>query len=305
MHVDSSEGLLTLKDCSFTKDEESGKEPMNYGMIEADGGTVQLEFVKKQSLSFSQDIVSVLSTTILNVKNLTMKNVELEGASGLSISKSSGGDKKSSNEIEQNIVIEWNIFEDITQNTTDDIPVIRNVNDEPLKMVIRNTTMKKCGGLKCEKGGGMFCVLNEGGNFDCSFCTISECFCSSTGRGGWLFLEGTSAAEQLLNFVLSNITFRDNSAFRGRDVYVRCHSIETQIVDEQFLLDFRAPFVKELAIWGCATDSFIGEEDLLLRVVKYQSETIFVSSVAGNHGDSKQCGEFKELCKLMNVRIYR
>ncbi|KAH7816491.1 uncharacterized protein MONOS_12635fu15916 [Monocercomonoides exilis] len=300
MHVGSSEGLLTLKDCSFTKNEESGEEIMNYGLIKADGGTVQLEFVTMQSLSFSKDVISVLSTTILNVKNLTMKNVDLDGASGLSISKNS---KRKNNEEEQDVLIEWSLFEEVTQNTTNDIPIIRNENDNPFKIVIRNTTMKKCGGLKCGKGGGMFCVLNEGGSFECSFCTISECFCSTTGRGGWLFLECTTVVEQPLNFILSNITFRDNSAFRGRDVYVRCHSIDTQIVDEQFLLDFRAPFVKDLAIWGCTTDSFVGEEDLLLRVVKYQSETIFVSSVADNRADSKQCGEFSVPCDSLNIGI--
>ncbi|KAH7819900.1 uncharacterized protein MONOS_17906 [Monocercomonoides exilis] len=303
LHIGSSEGLLTLKDCSFSKKEENEEEEemINFGLIEADEGTVVLEIVAIQSLCFSQDIISVHPTTILNMKNLTMKNVELDGASGLSISKSSRREK---NEVEQDVVIEWSSFEEVTQNTTDDIPIIRNKNDEePLKMVVRNTTMKRCGGSKCEKGGGMFSVLNEGGNFDCSFCTISECFCSSTGRGGWLFLECTSTAEQPLNFVLSNITFRDNSAFRGRDVYVRCHSIETQIVDEQFLLDFRLPFVKELAMWGCTTDSFVGEEDLLLRVVKYQSETIFVSITADNHADSKQCGEVNAPCESLNVGV--
>ncbi|KAH7824303.1 uncharacterized protein MONOS_7170 [Monocercomonoides exilis] len=297
MHVGSSEGLLTLKDCSFTKSEESGDEIISYGLIKADGGIILLEFITIQSLSFSKDVISTLSSSILNFKNMTMKNIELEGASGLRISKSSGREK---NEEEQNIIIEWSIFEEITQNTTENIPIIQNINDEPLKMVIRNTTMKKCGGTRCGKGGAIFALLNEGGKFDCLFCTISECFCSSTGRGGWLFLECTSTVEQPLNFVLSNITFKDNSALKGRDVYVRCHSIETQIVDEQFLLDFRAPFVKELAIWGCTTDSFIGEEDLLLRVVKYQSETIFVSSVAGNHGDSKQCGGFEAPCESLS-----
>ncbi|KAH7826060.1 uncharacterized protein MONOS_4187 [Monocercomonoides exilis] len=303
MDVGSSEGSLTLKDCSFIKKEvnDGEKEKMNFGLIKADGGTVVLEFVSMQSLRFAKDVISVLSTTTLNFKNLTMKNVELEGASGLRISKSSGREK---NEEEQDVVIEWSIFEEITQNTTDDIPIIRNEDiDEPLKMVIRNTTMKKCGGTRCGKGGGMFCVLNEGGSFDCSFCTISECFCSTTGRGGWLFLKCTSTVEQPLNFVLSNITFRDNTAFRGRDVYVRCHSIETQIVDEQFLLDFRTPFVKERAMWGCTTDSFVGEEDLLLRVVKYQSETIFVSSATGNHGDSKQCGEFNSPCHSLDIGV--
>ncbi|KAH7816153.1 uncharacterized protein MONOS_3105 [Monocercomonoides exilis] len=302
MDVGSSNGLLTLKDCSFTKNEENDreKEIMNFGLIKADGGAVKFEFVLIQSQSFSKDVISVLSSTILNIKNLTMKNVQLDGASGLSISKNS---RRERNDVEQDVVIEWSIFEEITQNTTDDIPIIRNTNDAPLKIVIRNSTMKKCGGSKCGKGGGMFCVLNEGGSFDCSFCTISECFCSSTGRGGWLFLECTSVVEQPLNFVLSNITFRDNSAFRGRDVYVRCLSIDSQIIDEQFLLDFRIPFVKELAIWGCTTDSFEEEEDLLLRVVKYQSETIFVSSVSENSADSKQCGEFSMPCESLNQGV--
>ncbi|KAH7826132.1 uncharacterized protein MONOS_5524 [Monocercomonoides exilis] len=299
--VGANDGLLTLKDCSFTKNEESREGTINFGLIKADEGTVVLEFVSMQSLCFSKDFISVLSTTALNMKNLTMKNIELDGASGLRISKSSG---RENNEVEQNIIIEWSIFEEVTQNTTDDIPIIRNDNDdEPLKMVIRNTTMKGCGGMRCGKGGGMFCVLNEGGSFDCSFCTISECFCSTTGRGGWLFLECTSVVEQPLNFVLSNITFRGNSAFRGRDVYVRCYSIENQIVDEQFLLDFRLPFVKDLAIWGATTDSFVGEEDLLLRVVKYQSETIFVSSATGNHGDSKQCGKLSAPCHSLDVGV--
>ncbi|KAH7828832.1 uncharacterized protein MONOS_6163 [Monocercomonoides exilis] len=301
MHVGSSEELLTVKDCSFSKNEESREEEMiNFGLIKADGGAVQLEFVTLQSLSFSEDVISVLSSTILNIKNLTMKNVVLYEASELRISKSIGREK---NEVGQNVVIEWSMFEDITQNTTENIPIIQNMNDEPLKIVIRNTTTKKCGGLKCGKGGGIFCMLNEGGIFDCSFCTISECFCSTIGRGGWLFLECTSVSEQPLNFVLSNITFKDNSAFRGRDVYVKCHSIETQIVDELFLLDFRLPFVKDLAMWACTTDSFVGEEDLLLRVVKYLSETIFVSSVSENHKDSKQCGEFNMPCESLSEGV--
>ncbi|KAH7825928.1 uncharacterized protein MONOS_15972 [Monocercomonoides exilis] len=234
MHVGSSNGLLTVKDCSFTKKEDDREEIVSYGLIKTDGGTVQLEFVSLQSLSFSKDIISVLSATILNIKNLTMKNVELEKASGLRISKSSRREK---NKVEQDVVIEWSSFEEVTQNATDDIPIIRNTNDEPLKMVMRNTTMKKCGGT------------------------------------------------------------------RGRYVYVRCHSIGTQIVDEQFLLDFRTPFVKERAMWGCTTDSFAGEEDLLLRVVKYQSEMIFVSSIAVNHEDNKQCGEFNTPCQSLDTGV--
>ncbi|KAH7821076.1 uncharacterized protein MONOS_12905 [Monocercomonoides exilis] len=304
MYIGSSEGLLTLKDCSFAKKEDDGEDAINFGLIKADGGKIVFDLVSVQFLCFSQDVVSVLSSACATIKNLTMKNVELEGASGLTISKNSSRESREKNEAEQDVVIEWSIFEEVNQNTTDDIPIIRNDGDEPLKMVMRNTTMKRCGGLKCGKGGAMFHALNEGGSFDCSFSTISECFCSTTGRGGWLFLECTSTAEQPLNFVLSNITFKDNFALRGRDVYVRCHSIEKQIVDEQFLLDFRAPFVKELAMWGCTTDSFEGEEDLLLRVKIFRSETIFVSAVIDNHEDSRECGVFEAPCRSLSEGMH-
>ncbi|KAH7820019.1 uncharacterized protein MONOS_10685 [Monocercomonoides exilis] len=137
LHVCSSNGLLTVKDCSFTKMEESGEEIINFGLIKADGGTVQLEFVTMQSLCFSKDVISVFSSTMLNIKNLTMKNIKLDGASGLRISKSSRRENRAKNEIEQDIVIEWSSFEEVTQNTTENISIIRNDNgDEPLKIVI-------------------------------------------------------------------------------------------------------------------------------------------------------------------------
>ncbi|KAH7825113.1 uncharacterized protein MONOS_14634 [Monocercomonoides exilis] len=300
MHVGSNEGLLTVKDCSFTKKGDEREELTDYGLIKAEEGTVVLEFVSMQSLCFSQDVISVLSTTILNLKNLTMKNLELNGSSGLSVSKSSGREK---NEVEQDVVIEWSIFEEVTQNTTNDIPIIRNDNDNQLKILIRNTTMKRCGGLKCEKGGGMFYALNEGGSLDCSFCTISECFCSTKGRGGWLFLECASVVEQPLNFVLSNITFKDNSALRGRDVFVKCTDLDSQISESQFLINFGEPFAKDLAIWGCTADNYGDEEDLLGRVYVFRSEFIFVSSIVGNSSNSKNCGEMKSACSSLNTGV--
>ncbi|KAH7818417.1 uncharacterized protein MONOS_8788 [Monocercomonoides exilis] len=54
---------------------------------------------------------------------------------------------------------------------------------------------------------------------------------------------------------------------------------------------------------GFATDSFVVKEDLLLRVMKYQSETIFVYSVTDNHGDSKQCGEINAPCESLNMGV--
>ncbi|KAH7831574.1 uncharacterized protein MONOS_11911 [Monocercomonoides exilis] len=63
---------------------------------------------------------------------------------------------------------------------------------------------------------------------------------------------------------------------------------------ELFDLDFRAPFVREFAMCGCAAPDYADEQDLLLLVVVYQSETIFASSTTDNASDSQQRGAMSE-----------
>ncbi|KAH7825844.1 uncharacterized protein MONOS_11062 [Monocercomonoides exilis] len=69
---------------------------------------------------------------------------------------------------------------------------------------------------------------------------------------------------------------------------------------DKFVANFRAPIVKKIVTWGCTTDSFVGEEDILLMIVKYQSEKIFVSSVVENVEENKQCGVFEAPCESLN-----
>ncbi|KAH7826558.1 uncharacterized protein MONOS_7904 [Monocercomonoides exilis] len=121
MHVGASDGLLTLKDCSFTKNEESEEETIMFGLIKADRGTVKFEFVSMQSLCFSKDVISMLSTTILNIKNLMTKNIQVDGKSGLRISKRTAERIEGIYEADKIIVIEWSLFEEVFQNTTKNV----------------------------------------------------------------------------------------------------------------------------------------------------------------------------------------
>ncbi|KAH7832674.1 uncharacterized protein MONOS_3997 [Monocercomonoides exilis] len=75
MHVGSSEGLLTVKDCSFTKKGDEREELTDHGLIKAEGGTAQSEFVTIQSLLLSIDIASAQLSTKLNLKNVTLKSI--------------------------------------------------------------------------------------------------------------------------------------------------------------------------------------------------------------------------------------
>eukprot|EP00770_Monocercomonoides_exilis_P002021 MONOS_2006.1-p1 / transcript=MONOS_2006.1 / gene=MONOS_2006 / organism=Monocercomonoides_exilis_PA203 / gene_product=unspecified product / transcript_product=unspecified product / location=Mono_scaffold00038:182771-183448(+) / protein_length=226 / sequence_SO=supercontig / SO=protein_coding / is_pseudo=false len=56
-------------------------------------------------------------------------------------------------------------------------------------------------------------------------------------------------------------------------------------------------------MWGCTAPDYADEQDLLLLVVAYQSETIFASSTADNASDSLQCGGMSGPCISLNVAL--
>ncbi|KAH7832651.1 uncharacterized protein MONOS_13277 [Monocercomonoides exilis] len=189
----------------------------------------------------------------------------------------------------------------LLQNAPSEPSIISCSGIELSNVSVQNTTIKNCESSQSESGGGMIMILSEGGVFECCFPTISGCFCSATGRGGAIFLDCSSITrDSLLPFLLKNTSFMENKAFRGRDVYVKCTNIKSQISIELFQLDFRPPFVRDLAMWGCIAQNYYDEEDLLLLVVVYQSETIFASSTADNASDSRQCGGMSGPCISLN-----
>ncbi|KAH7820058.1 uncharacterized protein MONOS_5459 [Monocercomonoides exilis] len=164
--------------------------------------------------------------------------------------------------------------------------------------------MKNCKSSQSESGGGMIIKLSEGGYFESRFSTISGCFCSATGRGGAIFLDcSLITRDGLLPFLLKNTTFMENKAYVGKDVYVKCANVKTQIGAELFELDFRAPFVREFAMWGCTAQDHVDEQDLLLLVVVCRRETIFPSSSSDNSSDSRQCGGISQPCISLNVAL--
>ncbi|KAH7827874.1 uncharacterized protein MONOS_271 [Monocercomonoides exilis] len=94
-----------------------------------------------------------------------------------------------------------------------------------------------------------------------------------------------------------------NKTFVRIDVSVKCTNIKSQISVELFQLDFRAQFVREFAMCGCTAPDYADEQDLLLLVVVYQSETIFASSTTDNASDSQQRGAMSEPCISLNEAL--
>ncbi|KAH7825184.1 uncharacterized protein MONOS_2003 [Monocercomonoides exilis] len=93
----------------------------------------------------------------------------------------------------------------------------------------------------------------------------------------------------------------ENLGYCGRDVYVKCQSIEKQLSDVQFQINFNLPFDRELAIWGCTMDAFEDEEDLLPYLIVFKDEMIFVSNVMENNADNRQCGKQISPCTSVDI----
>ncbi|KAH7826245.1 uncharacterized protein MONOS_7668 [Monocercomonoides exilis] len=243
----------------------------------------------------------------IDLTNVSMSNIEPMHKSIVEVFAHAkfGGESQRLNEEECLAVnLQCCTLHSLLQNAKSDPSIISCTGSESCSVSVQNTSIKNSGSSLSESGGGMIMKLNEGEFFECNFSSISECFCSTTGRGGAIFLDCSSIkSEGLLPFLLKNTTFMENKAFLGRDVYVKCANVKSQISIELFQLDFRPPFVREFAMWGCTAPDYGDEQDLLLLVVVYQSETIFASSSSNNSSDSRQCGGISEPCISLNVAL--
>ncbi|KAH7832464.1 uncharacterized protein MONOS_3827 [Monocercomonoides exilis] len=298
---DTSDGNANMKECCFeVASSEIGY--LDYSLLIAPKGNVFISSSRITNLKSQKELIAITTFSQIDLWNATARDVELKGKSAISIE-----DANQKGRIKDNVENEWNIivikcsFEHIKQNGSQYPSLIEWSGNGDAKMKIENSTMTDCGSEASSKGGGILFSLSEGGWMECVNSVVLSCFCSSSGRGGGLYLKNSHEGEMKLNFILSDVIFLGNKAFRGRDVYVQCQTVQKQVGEEQFMLDFRSPFVKDLAMWGCSEGGYATEEDLLLLVVIYRSETIFVSGATINSSNTKQCGEIALPCSSLDV----
>ncbi|KAH7815560.1 uncharacterized protein MONOS_18302 [Monocercomonoides exilis] len=170
------------------------------------------------------------------------------------------------------------------RNRKDEASVASSSVSEGVFVGIGNSTIELCSGGSKSCGEG----LVEG-------CEAVE------GKGGGVYLRSTVEEREALGFVLGNVEFGKNKALVGRDVYVRCWEIESQISERQFVLDLREPrYDRENAIWGGEGEK---EEDLIPLIVVYRSELIFVCGADGEGSDSKPCGNSTLPCRSLDYGL--
>eukprot|EP00770_Monocercomonoides_exilis_P015703 MONOS_15653.1-p1 / transcript=MONOS_15653.1 / gene=MONOS_15653 / organism=Monocercomonoides_exilis_PA203 / gene_product=unspecified product / transcript_product=unspecified product / location=Mono_scaffold01298:5437-11691(-) / protein_length=2084 / sequence_SO=supercontig / SO=protein_coding / is_pseudo=false len=300
-YSDAADGNVKIKECCFEVMSSEGGY-LGFSLISAPKGNVFVNSTNISNLRSQRELIAITINSQLDLWNTAVRDLELKGKSAIVVEcANQKGMMEENGDDEWNVVIVGCSLENIDQNGSQHPSLIEWPGSAGVKMKVENSTMEGCGSDASSKGGGVMFSLSDGGWMEWVNSFVLSCFCSLAGRGGGMYLKSSCECEMKLPFVLCGVTFLGNKAFRGRDVYVQCQNIENQVGEEQFVLDFRLPFVKELAMWGCPEGGFASEEDLLLMVIVYRSETIFVSGTAMNSTSTKQCGEITSPCTSLDI----
>ncbi|KAH7830760.1 uncharacterized protein MONOS_11713fu16744 [Monocercomonoides exilis] len=235
-------------------------------------------FVKRSAFVVGGEVVSVIDEfTVIEaeLESGSLFEVEGEGANG-------GGEMRMKNCSIGSV-----------EGKGTDPCVVSSKSGSGVKLVVEDSLIEGCSCGRSTKGGAMLFELNEGGWFDVVNTSVKQCGCSvSEGKGGGVYLKTELRGE--LDYVFDGVIFRRNTASVGNDVFIVCDCIERQINETQFNIDFRdEEFIRQNAIYGMdAGDHKEEAMDLMSLIVKYQSDTIVVSSKEGKGGrNEQQCGK--------------
>ncbi|KAH7826666.1 uncharacterized protein MONOS_10852 [Monocercomonoides exilis] len=280
----SEGGKIEWEDCSISwKGKREGMGNVAFcvvkkGELEMKRCKVLSYFGKRSAFVVGGEVVSVIDEfTVIEAKleSGSLFEIEGEGANG-------GGEMRMKNCSIGSV-----------EGEGADPSVISSRSGNGVKLVVEDSLIELCSCGRSTKGGAMLFELNEGGLFDVANTSVKQCGCSvSEGKGGGVYLKTELRGE--LDYVFDGVIFRRNTAFIGNDVFIVCDCIERQINETQFNIDFRdVEFIRQNAVYGMDAGEHKEEAmDLMSLIVKYQSDTIVVSSKEGKGGSNEQqCGK--------------
>lgn len=131
-----------------------------------------------------------------------------------------------------------------------------------------------------------------------------------SGRGGMVYIDcvvqpSTPTPLLALPLYLASVRFSLNDAMSGRDLFIRCHSIDAQIHEDLFSIDFNTAFDKNNAFKGRDVGMTVSspDVDLILLVDVYRSDEVFASSVSDDAIDNRQCGPEASPCRSLSYAV--
>ncbi|KAH7819320.1 uncharacterized protein MONOS_9722 [Monocercomonoides exilis] len=307
----SSATSLSIKRCSFVC-EDSTKET-KYCLIKADGGSVVIDDCTLSQFNLAKGFVEFTADVkSADVMNVSVSNTTISGSSLISLSQPSPTNvliNKARENTKQIVRVNSSSFVNITcvENRASVMSVGSFLNG--MECVIEGCVLTKCMSERSLEGGGMKMLMKRGEyEVKVSGCSFGMCVCSTgNGRGGGMMIDAldpngecTNTEMPPLGLRLENIRFMMNDAFVRKDVFIRCDSIELQLNERLFGLDFSQEALK-------GKDSMCGSDgegkvdvDLIPLITFYYSSQVFVCV---NGSDNRQCGAQNHPCESIGNAV--
>ncbi|KAH7819086.1 uncharacterized protein MONOS_2050 [Monocercomonoides exilis] len=311
--VESSEssGWLSIADCSMVC-EDLTKE-VKYCIIEVNKGGVMIDVFRiRECVLLKGFFVFTVDVEEITMTNVSISNTTVSGRSLISLSEELQGSKEMKKEMrnaKQTIRLNSSSFTNIgcEDNRAGVVDVDLFLAD--MKFTVEGCVMTKCMSERSEEGGGMKVCLKSGeSELKVDECSFGMCVCSvASGRGGGLMIDGVDPNVEnietkipALGLKMERVRFLMNDAYEGKDAFITCYSIEDQINEKLFVLDFGQDALK-------SKNSICGRDeierinvDLIPLITFYRSAQVFVSS---SGSDGRQCGAQNSSCKSINCAI--
>ncbi|KAH7831206.1 uncharacterized protein MONOS_10859 [Monocercomonoides exilis] len=311
IHSTSSATSLSIMRCSFVC-KDSTKET-KYCLMKVDGGSLTIVDVTLSQFNLAKGFVEFTTDVkSADVMNMTISNTTISGNSFLSLGQSLPSnmliDQAKENTI-QIVRVNDSSFTNIT--CLENRASVMSVGSFSIGMecVVEGCVLTKCMSERSKEGGGMKVCLKRGeSELKVSGCSFGMCVCSTVnGRGGGMMIDALDPNGECSNtempplgLRLENIRFMMNDAFAGKDVFIRCDSIASQVNEKLFSLDFSQEALKEENSM-CGRDPINEiDVDLIPLVTFFHSAQVFVN---GSGSDGGGCGTQSSPCASINCGV--
>jgi hypothetical protein len=212
----------------------------------------------------------------------------------------------------------------LTSITGGDAPSVLHSSSSPdISLSLFSVSFEDCASPLSVCGGGLLFFLSPGGELSVRQSVLRECVAGNKrveekddlmnqgseptvvqGKGGGMYISSPSANTiQVLPLPLlfQNISLISNNAWVGRDIYLSCVSLSSQINEFMFQFDLReSKYNRNNAIWGADTLTN-KERDLISLIITYQDDTIHVYGDSNDATNRRMCGSKELPCSSLSV----
>ncbi|KAH7829416.1 uncharacterized protein MONOS_732 [Monocercomonoides exilis] len=313
----TSSSLLQMKHCSFAS--QSSSELVSFTLLSVSEGSLLIDNCTLSSFSSTHPFLLVsLPSQSITLSNMTVSNVSTSSCSLVSFERTPSHPPVNSsahNEVPDKSCCSLQILSSSFANNTcsgDSATILCLGVFDAVESVVEKCTFSRCVSEASERGGAlMMCMKIEESSVEVRQCSFTLCRCSTVvGRGGGMMFDCVDPLSQaqtpapdgslLLPLKISEIRFTMNDALVGKDIFINCQSIEQQINETLFALDFTQESLQSNQSI-CASDADEQDVDLIPLITFLYAPQIFVCL---DSADTRQCGLPTNPCQSISSAVH-